>query len=270
MQVRGVVHCHSDLSFDCESTLRGIRDALLAKRFHFVALTEHTKDVSASAYHEYVLTCDAMSDESFVMLPGLEIRCTDSRHELLAIGLRQYLKDDDSMGLIKSIKQHGAFCVLPHPWKHGQSKFIEGVDGIELLNGKVDGLRAPNFALTRFFYRESNVKLRPCAIFGADAHSLDSIGAVFVECELKSLSPGNILESLKCGDFLNSTVFVSVPATGRMTLIQQCRCCLWRSAYIGWNWFLRLASHLGLMGIVQSIRKRDAPVNNSRSARSNA
>ena len=85
MKVKGIVHCHTNLSYDSEVELEELCRVVKREGFNFIAFTEHNKGLSSDIYREYVGRCRILSDEFFLAIPGLEICCSDGT-EIAALG----------------------------------------------------------------------------------------------------------------------------------------------------------------------------------------
>ncbi len=100
--IRGVLHVHSNVSPDSTLPLEYIQRFFKARGHSFVLLTEHAEDLTPTSYAEFTQRCAALSDDAFVMVPGLEIKWKDRAH-LLAYGAREYCGNEDMLSLADTI-----------------------------------------------------------------------------------------------------------------------------------------------------------------------
>ena len=71
--VRGIIHCHSDISYDCKTPLPALCAKLESEGFQFVALTEHDRGVRDETYAQFARRCAEVSSERFLALvPAVE------------------------------------------------------------------------------------------------------------------------------------------------------------------------------------------------------
>ena len=239
MIVRGIVHCHSRLSYDSDTRLEDLRSALVRQGFQFVALTEHDRDVTEEAYESYVAACRAVSDNTFVAIPGVEVRCPRGI-EIAGIGLLRLPHSGEPEDVVRQIRELGGYAVWVHPRK--RRKTIGDVldcDALEVMNGKLNGTLAPDLGLVRLVRRERSRGRTFHAIFGLDMHDELHPRSVWVECEVAGLKIQPIIESLRQGRFVNRTKWGSVASTAWIRLPDYIRLGSLRCASRAWDGLLR-------------------------------
>jgi hypothetical protein len=237
--VRGIVHCHSDLSYDCRTRLDDLCATLRREGFHFVALTEHAHGITPAAYADYVARCQALSDTAFVAIPGLEVRCIGGM-EIAGIGLTQLVAPGLPEEVTEQVRALGGYAIWVHPWKrlYGVPGFVE-CDAVEVLNGKVDGTLAPPLSQVRVVRRRRSAGAAFHAIFGLDLHDLAIHPRLaWVECSVQEVTAKAIVSALRVGAFRNRVRLGEVTSSGEITLPDVWRLGLVRTAYVSWNGIL--------------------------------
>lgn len=201
MQVyKGSIHIHSTYSFDGTLSLERLRDSYAASGFDFLILSEHREDFSPVGYKELVSTCDALSRNDFLLVPGLEFHS-----EAIAVhGLREYPEDSLPMSnFLAHTRAKGTFNVLVHPSNLRNlppKEILLQLHAVEVWNVRYDGSRFPSFRNLTIWRRLSrNFPL--ASIFGIDFHKKEGIGTTWVQVDLENLSSENLLDTLRKGHF---------------------------------------------------------------------
>jgi hypothetical protein len=233
--VRGIIHCHSNLSYDSKVPLAQLCAALRNEGFGFVALTEHAQTVTEEDYRRFIADCKDQSDASFVAIPGLEVRCNDGI-EIACVGVREIVHSGSPGKVVARVRELGGYAIWVHPLKRGRwpGKFLD-CDAVEVLNGKVDGTVSPNFALLRDFRKHRQTEGRVHAIFGIDLHDLETPREIWIEVEPAALTAADVLEALREGRFVSRVARGEVSSTGEVTLGQFLSMKAMRAGYVGWN-----------------------------------
>jgi hypothetical protein len=132
MEYRGIIHNHSACSKEGCYALSVLRQRW-ANSLDFAAMTEHAERISAEEYASYVRECDALSDERFRFIPGLEV-ATESG-DILLLGCREYICTRDPIQLLKQISQQ-TVVILAHPEEGKvQAEVLAQAHGLEGWNG---------------------------------------------------------------------------------------------------------------------------------------
>lgn len=235
VKARGIIHCHTNLSYDCEVALPDLCTALRQEGFSFVALTEHAQSVTPESYQRFVGECGGQSSELFVVIPGLEVRCNDGI-EIAGVGITEVVSPGTPAQVVARIRQLGGYAIWVHPLKRGRwPGRLFDCDAVEVLNGKVDGTIAPNLTFLRRVRRHRREGGRIHAIFGIDLHDLEVPRDVWIECDTWALTAKHILEALREGSFVSRVVKGAVSSAGRVPFSQRLPLFALRCAYIGWN-----------------------------------
>lgn len=132
MIYRGILHNHSACSKEGCYAL-GVLRQRWANSLDFAAMTEHAERISAAEYASYVSECDALSDERFRFIPGLEVATTSG--DMLLLGCREYICTRDPMQVLTRIPQQ-TVVILAHPEEgQVQAEVLARAHGVEGWNG---------------------------------------------------------------------------------------------------------------------------------------
>ena len=238
--VRGIIHCHSRFSYDGKLELGDLCSLLRNEGFDFVALTEHTLGLDPSRYREVVDACRQHSDDKFLAIPGLEFRCENGL-EMAGLGLSEWLEDKPAAEMVTSIREAGGVAVWVHPNKRSrwEGPFLE-CDAVEVMNGKEDGVLAPNLPLLSNYHRERREGRGFHAIFGLDFHNPRQTRNIWTECEVDALSAEAILESLRQGRFVNRVAHGAMASDGEIRSLDYFLMASLRIAFRSWSALLRV------------------------------
>lgn len=236
---RGIVHCHSKLSYDSKVSLRELRDQLRSDGFDFVALTEHTLGVSPEAYSDFVAECNSLSSDNFAILPGLEFRCEDGI-EIAGFGLWEFTEGSRVAEVVRKIRNQKGYAVWVHPKKRADRfERLLDCDAVEILNGKVDGTIAPDFDLLHWALADQCSK--PHVIFGLDLHTLQQPRGVWLECSVTDLEPRTVLEAVRSGRYWNRVARGRISSAGIMSLSTRIQLKTLGKLYRSWDGMLNNA-----------------------------
>jgi predicted ATP-grasp superfamily ATP-dependent carboligase len=239
--VKGIIHCHSRFSYDGKLELGDLCSLLRKEGFDFVALTEHTLGLDPQRYKEVVDACLQHSDDKFLAIPGLEFRCENGL-EMAGLGLPEWLEDKPAAEMVTSIRQAGGVAVWVHPNKRSrwQGPFLD-CDAVEVMNGKEDGVLAPNLPLLNSYRRERREGRGFHAIFGLDFHNPRQPRNIWTECEVEALSADAILRSLRQGRFVNRVSHGAMASDGKIRGLDYFVMAGLRIAFRSWSALLRVA-----------------------------
>ncbi len=215
MEYRGIIHNHSACSKEGCYALSVLRQRW-ANSLDFAAMTEHAERISAEEYACYVRECDALSDEQFRFIPGLEVS-TESG-DILLLGCREYICARDPMQLIKQISQQ-TVVILAHP-EDGKvrAEVLAQAHGLEGWNGgHMGGYMPPIDWLVDWRKRQ------PAGTFftgGNDIHKIDPKRKILTLVETHAppgtCSEEDILHALRQGNFRTGNGIFSFSPDGTL------------------------------------------------------
>jgi hypothetical protein len=248
--IKGIVHCHTTLSYDGKVEINDLCKLLRRQGFGFVAFTEHPQGLGAGDYEEFVRKCREATDENFVAIPGLEFRC-DNGVEIAGIGVSRLPGGGTPDQVVAHIRQEGGFAIWVHPWRNGrwQGALLD-CDAVEVLNLKLDGTLAPNLSLRHQTVKERRAGRRFHAIFGVDFHDLSQPFSAWVECQVTETTAEAILDALREGRFVSRVPYAAMSSSGAVGITDYALTVLFRSAFLVWAGLLRSVPDSVRKGIV--------------------
>lgn len=258
MKLRGALHFHSSYSFDADVSLETIAKRCKKEGLDFICMSEHTNELDEEKFKRFVLECDRLSDQSFTLVPGLEITCDDGTH-LLAYGMRHWPLSRNLDELLKSGSE--ALFVAAHPSKRILKRIGSGelnrLAGLELWNRKYDGLSTSRPDVHQILVKNRNLY----GYAGVDFHESDDRIAPLVVLRDGS----DILSALKNGAFKIVHRGVELPSDGSLTRFERIRrFFIWRIRtvifktlkWIKWNVVNRILGSGRRLKIESLIRSR--------------
>ena len=204
--IRGIIHVHSDFSNDGLHSVADLADFARESGFRFVGLTDHAEDLSVQDMESLRQECEAHSDESCVMIPGLEFQCNGNIH-LLGLGITKEIISTDPIVVAREIQALGGLAILAHPGRNGYQYPAElylVLNGIEIWNAGYDGRFVPPLANLRLLQeaRTANPNIR--GFGGEDLHIWVRPPRVVVDLQGVGIGPLDIemvLHGLQTGRF---------------------------------------------------------------------
>jgi hypothetical protein len=215
MEYRGIIHNHSACSKEGCYPLQTLRQRWAAS-LDFAAMTEHAERTTAADYASYIQECDALSDERFRFIPGLEVATWSG--DMLLIGCRTFICTPDPMQVIKQVTPR-TVVILAHP-EQGKviPEVLAQVHGLEVWNGGHMGGYMPPVDWMRDWH-----KSRPAGIFftgGNDIHKVDPKRKILTLVQTGASgtagSEENILDALSRGSFRTDNGLFSYTPDGTL------------------------------------------------------
>lgn len=216
-RVTGIIHVHSDFSRDGSCSIATLADFARQAGFQFVGLTDHSEDVCFKDLKSLRRQCEKHSDESFVMMPGLEFRCADGIH-LLGVGITDQILTTDAVIVATQIGAMGGLAILAHPGRSDYQcspELCSVLDGIEIWNAAYDGRFVPALGSIRLLQEARRSNPTICGFGGADLHGLHSPPGVALEFRAERIFHINtqvVLRCLQSGTFTIRGRYVSFNA----------------------------------------------------------
>ena len=222
--VKGIIHVHSDFSRDGLHCVADLADFAREAGFQFVGLTDHAEDLSFEDLKSLRGECEKYSDDSCVMIPGLEFRCYDDIH-ILGLGFTGDVLSSDAVTVAIEIGARGGLAILAHPIRNGYKcpqELFGVLGGIEIWNAAYDGRFVPRLASLRVLQEARNVNPSMFGIGGADLHGLHSVPGVVIQLAVNGSTKVDarmVLQHLRLGRFSVSGRYVSFDAHTRAHLL---------------------------------------------------
>ena len=225
MTIDCLVHVHSSFSYDSKTDLADIARVARAQGIRCVLMSEHNNYMTPADMERFVKRCDELSDDTLLIVPGLELAYDSNRIHLLAFGVREYIGSTGPgctfSSLVTAIREAGGVAVLAHP-SHRQAieridpADLDALDGIEIWNVK-NGNRffptTPDVVTLRNARKRST---RPRAFAGVDWHHLNKFARVVLRVATPQVRAGDVLQSLRAGAFTIRGGLAVVPSTGEI------------------------------------------------------
>ena len=213
--MKGALHLHSTYS-DGDFSLPELRAIYLAAGCQFACVTDHADWFDESTLAAYIEECDALSDDRFRLVAGLEFPCVDRMH-IVGYGVTRLVNSLDPPDVIRHIGACGGVSVIAHP-KDLHFEWIAGFtalpDGLEVWNSKYDGRYAPRphtFALLRRL-RARRSDLR--AFYAQDLHWRTQYRGLLVHVEAEALTRDAVLGALRAGAYYGEKDGTRFPSDG--------------------------------------------------------
>jgi hypothetical protein len=215
--VTGIIHVHSDFSRDGLCSIADLAEFAREAGFQFVGLTDHAEDLSVVDMKNLQQECERNSDESLVLIPGLEFRCTGDFH-ILGLGVTCHISSEDPLRVAHQIGRMGGLAVLAHPGRSGYlcPQELRGVlNGIEIWNAAYDGRFVPPLAGFHLLQQARSSNSAISGFGGADLHGLFRPPGVVVQLQVNGntrIHAPMILDCLRSGKFIVRGKYVSFDA----------------------------------------------------------
>jgi hypothetical protein len=221
---KGVLHVHSLFS-DGEESLERVVETFQQAGMQFAAVSDHAEVFDERRMEEYVRLCESLSSSSFLVIPGLEFALKGGSIHILGYGITKRVRFVHMEELVDGIHDLGGIAVLAHP-PMGSINMIGSIksklDGIEVWNGRYDGVVAPRADSFQLLRRVRSLNLKAAAYCGVDLHKIGQARKpVYVDVESDRLDREGIIGSLRAGGFTLHGNNIRIPSTGKLTFVQE-------------------------------------------------
>jgi len=204
----GVCHVHSNHSEDADLPIPELAKFFKAQNIHFVCLTDHNPKEDGSFLSEQEMSqiveeCAAVSDRSFVMVPGVECETDDITH-ILGFGVTKPIRSKNWKKIVERIHEQGGLAVIAHPLFFEKSydiELLELLDGIEVWNS-LSSPGIPDIRAVNMLSRMRKLKHRHFGTFGIDFHQQDNLKPLRIIFSDDNLTVDNVLKALKTDGYL--------------------------------------------------------------------
>jgi hypothetical protein len=222
--MKGVLHVHSTFS-DGEESLEGLVRLFKQAGMSFIAVSDHAEVFDEARMSDYVGRCEALSDSRFVVIPGLEFALQGGSLHILGYGVTRRVRFTHMEQLVDGIHEAGGIAVLAHP-PAGSTNMIGPIkgklDGVEVWNGRYDGVHAPRAESFQLLRKVRSLNLKTSAYCGIDLHKIGQARKpVYLELNSDKVDRESILGALRDGRFTLRGSNMSIPSTGDLTFVQE-------------------------------------------------
>lgn len=215
--LQGALHIHSAYS-DGEFTLAELRAVLVRAGCRFACVTDHADWFDADRLAAYRAECDALSDDRFRFIPGLEYSCVERTH-VLGYGVTTLIDSIDPQEVIRQIDALDGLSVIAHP-KDTAFAWIERFDvlprGLEVWNSKYDGRYAPRPGTFALLCRLQARRPDMIAFYGQDLHWRRQYRRLFTLADAASNDRDAVLGALARGAYVCDKDGLRLPSTGAL------------------------------------------------------
>lgn len=209
MKIKGILHAHSTYSYDAKLSLVELKELCKKNNLQFVCMTEHTDELDSDTAKEFVRECEALSDKSFLFIPGFEVPYKSTH--VLMIGQREFhTAYAPNLASLKQWTDEAPFVVLAHPVRNKfrvEDGLLEQIDALEVWNQQYEGKQVPRTRSLELYKTLKILKPELIATGGVDLHRIEHMGPPTVTIYVSELDEFNVIEKLKKGD---STVSSSI------------------------------------------------------------
>jgi hypothetical protein len=198
--IKGAIHIHSNYSYDGEKSLEDIKHLIKRKGISFICCTEHAETLDDSIFDSFVLECLSLSDENFIIIPGIEYKYENI--EILALNMSKLIRFSSLDNMLAQIKEHGGLSILAHPHKYKDDYDltpIKKINGIEIWNCRYEGGKAPRFTNIKLL-RKLN-KGHIYAYAGLDFHNERQNISLYHYLEVEKFDREGIINALAEGKY---------------------------------------------------------------------
>lgn len=221
-QARGVVHIHTEMSFDGVLQPVTIAERCLQRGLSFAAIADHAESMTGVLLERLVEECRANSDSGFVMIPGLEHRYKHGVH-ILVLGQTRWVSAPSTLGLLRELAEDGCVLVAAHCASAADlpPELLEILTAVEIWNVSRDTRLLPTTRQVGVYKKLAESYPNLYAIGGLDMHKGTEWGCEVVLNELGETSAAAVFDCLRSGDFSTRSrllSFGSRPAAGAMSL----------------------------------------------------
>ena len=222
--MKGVLHVHSVFS-DGEESLDRLVNLFRQSGMDFAAVSDHAEVFDEERMAEYVGMCRSLSNDRFLVIPGLEFALHGGDIHILGYGITKRVRFRSMEQLVDGIHEEGGIAVLAHP-PVGSTNMIGSIkaklDGIEVWNGRYDGIRAPRANSFQLLRQIRTVNIKAGAYCGIDLHKIGQLHRpVYVDVATQRLECDTIVGALRSGHFTLHGSNMAIPSTGDLTFIQE-------------------------------------------------
>ena len=117
MTLKGIIHVHSNLSYDGQHSLEEIAQYAKKCGYGFVGMTEHSDTFDNDKMSDFVNECRRLSNSELLVIPGVEFTCENKLH-LLGLGIEHFTDVKDPISVARFIRAQGGLAIVSHPVRY--------------------------------------------------------------------------------------------------------------------------------------------------------
>lgn len=196
---KGLTHVHSTYSFDGRLSLGEIKSLFIAQGYSFALMSEHVEGMKQRDYARFLEECRALSNDEFLIIPGLEFHA-----ECVSInGLTQLPRNLEKGRrlLMEECLEQNTVNVFVHPSLRRslpRQQIIDKIHAVEVWNSKYDGARYPSYENIKIWKTLSRLR-KQTPIFAVDFHERLQLVPISIGIEAEHLSIADVLDAIKEG-----------------------------------------------------------------------
>jgi hypothetical protein len=223
MTIDCLLHAHSSFSYDSPTDLGDLAKAAKARGYSCILMSEHNNTLDDRQVAALVARCREVSDDTFLVIPGLELSFNKNRVHLLAYGVERFIgsmSDDCTFAsLVRAIREQDGLAVLAHPSHRGaidllSQEDLASLDGIEIWNTRSGNRYCPDARELRSLRRLRQVQPDLKGYGGVDFHFLTIFPHLVTRLAVDSLTRASVFEALRRGLFTVHSAYASVSSAG--------------------------------------------------------
>lgn len=240
----GVLHVHSEYSYDAKIPLAELKAAFLKAGLRFACMTEHTDDLSPAAAESFIRKCEALSDDHFTFIPGFEMPYLGTH--ILLLGVHQYtFNEHDLRGSLEQAVTQGARAIIAHPHRNGfrvDEIMHTYCIGTEVWNSQYDGKRFPRPWALSWFRKLRKKHANFFAFGGIDMHRHAHFGGPRLRLFDHQADERSILAALSSGSYRISRDSLAITPEGHVHGLSGLKLWTVGTLSLALLWIARLAS----------------------------
>lgn len=212
MKIKGIAHVHSRFS-DGFLSLARIKKRALNLGVNLILVSDHLAKIKD--FDKLKSTCQKLSDNGFLMIPGVEVMSKE-RYHLLVYNLNNIpfsIKPRKSplKELVNALSSEPTMLILAHPNLYRRlppPEILSKLDGIEVWNTKYNSRYAPDLKWRRLALENNLIPF-----IGVDAHGPYSLKKIWFDLDVPALKVKDVIFSLKNSPFKSSNKSFSIDLT---------------------------------------------------------
>lgn len=201
--IKGAIHIHSLYSYDGKKSIEEIKHIYKSRGYNFIIMTEHAEKLEDDKFKLFISECKSLSEDDFVIIPGLEFRCKNGL-EILGLNISKKLNILEPKKLIELIQEKDGLAILAHPHKYKFSwdyNILKNLNGVEIWNYLYDGKHAPRVTSINLLKSLTKTNKNIFAYCGVDFHDNVHTAELIHYVIINKISSKEIINSLKLGKF---------------------------------------------------------------------